>query len=255
MLVSQLSPSKPATQLHVYELMPSRQVAPFKQGLPAHSSMLTSQLSPEYPGGQSQVYEATPSIQTPSFLQGPATCNPRPCRPLLLAKGLADGFGAGATTCGKSSTQSSMLISQSFPSKPSAHTHSYSLILSRHVPPFWQGFGRHSSTLVWQLAPINPGIHSQVYSSTPSIHVPPFSQGSAAQSSMLTPQFGPDHPAAQTQEYSSIPSTHVPPFWQGFRLGRGINRRPSATFDPGRAHSSMLISQLSPSYPAAQSHL
>jgi hypothetical protein len=46
MLVWQFAPLKPARQLHEYAPMPLVQVAPFWQGLPAHSSMSCSQLAP-----------------------------------------------------------------------------------------------------------------------------------------------------------------------------------------------------------------
>ena len=39
--ISQLTPAYPRSQLQVYELTPSRQVAPFSQGAEAHSSIST----------------------------------------------------------------------------------------------------------------------------------------------------------------------------------------------------------------------
>ena len=118
MFVSQAEPVQPGWQMHSWSKRLSTQM-PFKQGFPEQRSIFSWQRLPEKPGGQSQLKSATRSVQLAPSRQG-------------------------------LSAQSSVLISQLWPSHPSRHSHlNLPCWRATQVAPLLQGFPLAVQGLIW----------------------------------------------------------------------------------------------------------
>lgn len=99
--------------------------------------------------------------------------------PSAQAPPLKQGLGA----------QSSRLVAQVRPPKPSGQAHEKSPEGRREQVPRSQGLGAHTSAA--QVRPEKPGGHAHEKSFTRSVQVPPFWQGSPAHSSTSISQSAP----------------------------------------------------------------
>ena len=87
-------------------------------------------------------------------------------------------------------TQSSMLVSQSLPEKPTTHAQVYSRDgdVVEHVAPFLHGEKEQASYAVSHVFPIHSSVQAQENSLMPSVHDPPFLHGFEKHSLMFVSQ-------------------------------------------------------------------